>query len=85
MVTISKEKIITVDKNDVTIKGESLVVSFGNKRYSFPFKDLSQKLAAASKSQRQNFKVAPSGYGIHWPDLDEDLAFGPMLKQAGAV
>jgi hypothetical protein len=85
MDTISKEKIITIGKNDVAIKGDSLVIVFGNKRYSFPFKDISQKLAAASKAQRTNFKVAASGYGVHWPELDEDLAFGPMLKQAGAI
>jgi hypothetical protein len=26
----------------------------------------------ASKEQLSNWKVAGGGYGIHWPDLDED-------------
>lgn len=32
------------------------------------------KLANATKKQLENFKISPSGYGIHWPDLDEDLS-----------
>jgi hypothetical protein len=85
MVTISKEKIITVGKKDVSLKGGFLVIVFGNKNYKLPFREISKKLAAASKSQRENFKVSPSGYGIHWPELAEDLAFAPMLRQARAI
>jgi hypothetical protein len=36
----------------------------------------------ASQSQRQLFEVSPSGYGIHWPEIDEDLAITPLLKRA---
>ena len=25
---------------------------------------------------------APSGYGIHWPEIDEDWAITPLLKYA---
>jgi len=24
--------------------------------------------------------VSPSGYGIHWPELDEDLSIDGMIK-----
>jgi Protein of unknown function (DUF2442) len=27
-----------------------------------------------------NFEVSPSGYGIHWPELDEDLSIDGMIK-----
>lgn len=27
-------------------------------------------------------EVSPSGYGIHWPELDEDLAVTPLLRHA---
>ncbi|WP_165360805.1 DUF2442 domain-containing protein [Candidatus Chloroploca sp. Khr17] len=26
--------------------------------------------------------VSPSGYGIHWPEVDEDLALTPLLQDA---
>jgi len=36
-------------------------------------------------AQRKRIDVAPSGYGIHWPELDEDLAITPLLKRAEAL
>lgn len=38
----------------------------------------SEKLAHASAEDRAIFRLSPSGYGIHWPLLDEDLAIGPL-------
>lgn len=32
------------------------------------------RLANATVKQLTNFKVSPGGYGIHWPDLDEDIS-----------
>ena len=32
------------------------------------------KLAAAKKKQLHRHEISPTGYGIHWPDLDEDLS-----------
>ena len=34
----------------------------------------SQTLLDAPKKDRQTFEIPPSGYGIHWPLLDEDLS-----------
>ena len=28
------------------------------------------KLANADRKQQENFEISPSGYGIHWHDLD---------------
>ncbi len=32
------------------------------------------RLAKAKKSQLKNYQISPSGYGINWPELDEDLS-----------
>lgn len=32
-----------------------------------------KRLAAATKEQRQNYRL--SYFGIHWPEIDEDLSF----------
>jgi len=42
------------------------------------------KLLHASTQQRSNWKVAGGGYGIHWPDLDEDLSTEGLLRGAPA-
>jgi len=32
------------------------------------------RLANATAEQRNHWEVAGAGYGIHWPDIDEDLS-----------
>jgi hypothetical protein len=42
------------------------------------------RLLNASVKQRQNWRVAGGGYGIHWPDIDEDLSTEGLLRGAPA-
>ena len=37
------------------------------------------RLVYATPEERQNFRIAGAGYGIHWPDLDEDLGLEGLL------
>ena len=40
------------------------------------------KLASANSKQLKKHVISPSGYGIHWPDLDEDLSvYGFLFPQ----
>lgn len=34
--------------------------------------------------QRANWKLVGGGYGIHWPDVDEDLSTDGLLRGAPA-
>ena len=43
------------------------------------------KLLEASPEQRRNWKLSGAGYGIHWPDLDEDLSTEGLLRGAPAT
>ena len=49
------------------------------------WEDCSPRLARATQAQRQHFEVSSSGYGIHWPEIDEDLAITPLLRRAEAL
>lgn len=42
------------------------------------------RLAKASREQLENWKKSAAGYGIHWPDLDEDLSVEGLLRGAPA-
>jgi hypothetical protein len=42
------------------------------------------RLAEASLEALRNWKIAGAGYGIHWPDLDEDLSTDGLLRGAPA-
>lgn len=37
-------------------------------------------LLHATKEQLSNWEVCGGGFGIHWPDLDEDLSIEGLLK-----
>lgn len=32
------------------------------------------RLAYGTPAERANFRISGAGYGIHWPDLDEDIS-----------
>ena len=42
------------------------------------------RLAKASAEQRADWQTCGGGYGIHWPDLDEDLSTEGLLRGAPA-
>ena len=58
---------------------EALVIELEHHSISIPWDDCSPVLARASDSERAAAQLSPSGYGIHWPLLDEDLAVGPLV------
>jgi hypothetical protein len=39
----------------------------------------SQRLGRATGGQRETSEVSPSGYGIHWPEIDEDLPVDGLI------
>ena len=42
------------------------------------------RLLHATPEQRANWRIAGGGYGIHWPDIDEDLNSQGLLQGAPA-
>ncbi len=42
------------------------------------------KLLNATPAQRENWQICGADYGIHWPDLDEDLSVEGLLRGAPA-
>jgi hypothetical protein len=42
------------------------------------------RLLHASPEQRQAFAISGAGFGIHWPEIDEDLSVQGMLAGAAA-
>jgi hypothetical protein len=40
------------------------------------------KLLKATSKQRSNWEICGGGYGIHWPNVDEDLSTEGLLRGA---
>jgi hypothetical protein len=43
------------------------------------------RLLHATPEQRANWRIAGAGFGIHWPDIDEDLSVEGLLRGAPAL
>ena len=41
--------------------------------------EVSPSLLNATEDERNHYQVSPSGYGIHWPLLDEDISIDGLL------
>lgn len=37
------------------------------------------RLAHGTPTERENLRISGAGYGIHWPDLDEDIGVEGLL------
>lgn len=37
------------------------------------------RLANGIPTERANFQISAAGYGVHWPDLDEDIGVEGLL------
>ncbi len=37
------------------------------------------RLAHGTPAERANFRMSGAGYGIHWPDLDEDIGVEGLM------
>src|SRR5437899_2249372 len=42
------------------------------------------RLLDATKKQRARWEICGGGYGIHWPEIDEDLSTEGLLRGAPA-
>ena len=67
------------DIKEIVFKGGVMTLNIDGKRYSFQLFSISSKLANASPAERENYDISPSGYGIHWPAIDEDISIDGLL------
>lgn len=76
----SKTKAVFAKAIEVT--PEALIVVTESGPVSIRWEKCSSRLAQASPLERSRAELSPSGYGIHWPLIDEDLAVGPLVQSA---
>jgi Protein of unknown function (DUF2442) len=77
---------ITADERvlDVAFSDDALSVSLRDGRVISVPLVWYPRLLNATPTQRKNWKIAGGGYGIHWPDVDEDLSTEGLLRGAKA-
>lgn len=77
---------ITADERvlDVAFSNDALTVSLRDGRVISVPLVWYPRLLNATPAQRKNWKIAGGGYGIHRPDIDEDLTTEGLLRGAPA-
>jgi hypothetical protein len=64
---------------NVRFEGDRLHLTIDGQDKQFKLGDISSTLQQASEQEKNIFEISPSGYGIHWPLLDEDLSIDGLL------
>ena len=64
---------------NIRFRGKKIYLIIDGKEYSFPLSSLSDRLNQASLEDLKNFKISPSGYGISWPMIDEDISVDGLI------
>ena len=65
---------------NIRFEKHDLLLKVDGRHYRIDLRQHSKKLASADERTKMNFDLSPSGYGIHWPELDEDLSIDGMIK-----
>jgi hypothetical protein len=64
---------------DVTVTEHELAVALTDGRTIVVPVAWYPRLVNATAEQRSNWELAGAGYGIHWPDIDEDVSTEGLL------
>lgn len=77
---------LTADERvaDVKISSDTLSVSLRDGRTISAPLAWFPRLLNASVEKRRNWQVSGGEYGIHWPDIDEDISTEGLLRGAPA-
>jgi hypothetical protein len=66
-----------IDK--ISFENSFMIIDVDGKHYKIDLKDQSKKLLESDIKFKENYIISPSGYGIHWPDIDEDLSIDGLI------
>jgi hypothetical protein len=69
---------------DVHFSDDSLTVDLADGRAITVPLAWYPRLLHATREERLNWRVSGAGYGVHWPDVDEDLSTEGLLRGAPA-
>jgi Protein of unknown function (DUF2442) len=65
---------------EIHFNKDFIMLDIDGNELTIPLDKLSSKLKSATDIERTMYKISPSGYGIHWPLIDEDLSIDGILR-----
>ena len=67
------------DIKNLHFNGEYMKLTVDGDEKKFRIREISSSLEKASQNERNSYEISPSGYGIHWPLIDEDISIDGLL------
>jgi hypothetical protein len=67
------------DVRNISFLDSVLRIEVDGRVYKIDLASQSKRLARATQQQRENMVISPVGYGLHWPELDEDLSIDGLI------
>jgi hypothetical protein len=67
---------------NLTFEREIMTLTVDGSVYQIPIDRASKRLAEATEVERKLYQISPSGYGIHWLTIDEDLSIDGLIRLA---
>ncbi len=64
---------------NLEFESDWLTIEIDGKIQKFDLNKISSKLSSASDIEKTTYEISPSGYGVHWPLLDEDISIDGLL------
>jgi hypothetical protein len=70
------------DVQMIDFEGAKMILTADGQVYRVDLTSISARLANANDAARRSYSISPSGYGVHWPDIDEDLTVDGLIAAA---
>jgi len=67
------------DIKNLHFSGDYIILTIDGDEKKFRIKEISSALQRASQDERNVYEMSPSGYGIHWPLIDEDISIDGLI------
>ena len=65
---------------DIYFENEFIIIKVDGQILKLRISEVSARLASASDEEKKEYSISPSGYGIHWHKIDEDISIGSLLR-----
>lgn len=67
-------------ETEIAFVENRMIVSKNGEKVILDLREVSARLFEASEEERNLYENSPSGYGVHWPLIDEDLSLESIFK-----
>ena len=65
---------------NIAFEVDRIIVIINGQVHCWNLGEISQRLLNAADEDRNLYMISPSGYGIHWPSIDEDISLRGLLN-----